>query len=348
MCSYYKLSAATHKPIIGLPPDYAEQYDHLRDSLAEILIGITPAELGTLLGRARTRVLIDTAADEALADLLALSARDPAAIDGEHILRGYASFFAVLTHRFAHQIVMVGSSVGAGTARSLGDAARKLAEEAKVATGVEIHPAAKIGPRFVVDHGIGTVIGETTEIGADCYLLQGVVLGARGIAGNPRGKRHPTIGDHVEMGSFARVLGPVTVGSFCILDPHVVITGDVPTGQRVRLVTQCQFVRSDSAPTVTGVRLCPGRIAIWGIRLGGCVLTLHESQGRQFTVELEEESENLLRAQLPTWAEESAPDITISRPGRRADVTLIRLKHFWREKLFLPCGQCEFENVIDP
>ena len=78
-----------------------------------------------------------------------------------------------------------------------------------VLSGAEIHPAARIGRRFVLDHGYGTVIGETCEIGHDCYILCGVTLGARGIANNPDGKRHPRLGNNVEVGSGARVLGYV-------------------------------------------------------------------------------------------------------------------------------------------
>ena len=88
--------------------------------------------------------------------------------------------------------------------------ARALSQMTRKLTGIEIHPAAKIGKRFFIDHGMGVVIGETTEIGDDCTIYQGVTLGG---TGKDVGKRHPTLGDNVMVGAGAKVLGPVYIGS---------------------------------------------------------------------------------------------------------------------------------------
>jgi carbonic anhydrase/acetyltransferase-like protein (isoleucine patch superfamily) len=132
-------------------------------------------------------------------------------------------------------------------------AARAISEAAKVRSGVEIHPAATIGPRFVVDHGMGTVVGEDVRMGSDCYLLQGVVLGALSIADNPSGGRHPHLGDRVEVGGFGRVLGPVTVGADVVIGSHALVRTDVPAGARVAVLHQYQTVVGPRPVTVYGV-----------------------------------------------------------------------------------------------
>jgi serine O-acetyltransferase len=174
--------------------------------------------------------LLERVVDLALGDLFALVHRDPASQGSwEYVLESYACFHAVLAHRVGHDLL----TAAEGSAHRRRTLARTISETAKVRTGVEIHPGATIGPRFVVDHGMGTVIGEDTTIGADCYVLQGVVLGARGIADNAPGRRHPTLGDRVQVGGFARVLGPVTVGDDVIIGGHALICADVPAGAHV-------------------------------------------------------------------------------------------------------------------
>lgn len=169
-------------------------------------------------------------------DLQAYAKRDPAAHGCvELILDTYSSFKAVLFHRFAHQIWLCDSIEGYECL------AHKLANAGKLLSGAEIHPAAHIGQRFVLDHGYGTVIGETSEIGDDCYLLGGVTLGALGIADNHSGKRHPTLGDCVEIGAGVRILGAVTVGDNVFVSPACVITRDVPDNCRVSIVNQLQI-----------------------------------------------------------------------------------------------------------
>lgn len=110
---------------------------------------------------------------------------------------------------------------------------------ARSQTGTEIHPEAVIGRRFVIDHGWGTVIGQTAKIGDDCYLLNDVTLGGRAVANAPDGKRHPTIGDRVQICARAKVFGPVVVGDDCFIGPDVTISTDLPAGTRV-LASQSQ------------------------------------------------------------------------------------------------------------
>lgn len=126
--------------------------------------------------------------------------RDPAARSNAEILLLYSGVHAVMSHRLAHKLYQDGHCF---SARALSQMTRKL-------TGIEIHPAAKIGKRFFIDHGMGVVIGETTEIGDDCTIYQGVTLGG---TGKDVGKRHPTLGNSVMVGAGAKVLGPVYIGS---------------------------------------------------------------------------------------------------------------------------------------
>jgi serine O-acetyltransferase len=108
-----------------------------------------------------------------------------------------------------------------------------LAFAARRETGVEIHPGASLGANFVVDHGYGTVIGETVETGTDCYILNAVTLGSRGISGNRAGRRHPALGDRVEIGAFACVFGAVTIGDDVFIGPHCMISSDISPGMFV-------------------------------------------------------------------------------------------------------------------
>ena len=109
-------------------------------------------------------------------------------------------------------------------------APRAIAYVTRSITGVEIHPAAKIGGEFFIDHGSGVVIGETTEIGERVTLYQGVTLGGIGFQ---RGKRHPTVGDNVTVGSGAKLLGPIAVGDGAKIGANTVVVEDVPPGSTV-------------------------------------------------------------------------------------------------------------------
>lgn len=151
-------------------------------------------------------------------DLAAARDRDPAArgVGSLEILFEWPGVQAVLTHRLAHALWQEGVPI----------APRVLAYLGRAATGIEIHPAAVIGSDFFIDHGAGVVIGETAEIGDRVTIYQGVTLGGTGFA---RGKRHPTVGDDVTIGSGAKLLGPVKVGSASKVGANTVVVEDVPS-----------------------------------------------------------------------------------------------------------------------
>ena len=155
-------------------------------------------------------------------DLTAAQERDPAArsVGRMEILLTYGGVQALLGHRVAHALQNAGVPL----------APRLLANLLRVATGVEIHPAARIGRAPFIDHGAGVVIGETAEVGDQVTLYQGVTLGGTGFA---RGKRHPTVGDEVVIGSGAKVLGPVTVGDRAKVGANSVVIHDVPANSTV-------------------------------------------------------------------------------------------------------------------
>ena len=147
--------------------------------------------------------------------LNAYKARDPAARSSLEILLLYQGVHAIIYHRFAHFLYR----------HRLRFLARMVSQWSRHFTGIEIHPGATIGRRLVIDHGMGTVIGETAEIGDDCLLYQGVTLGG---TGKDQGKRHPTLGNNVLVGSGAKVLGPFTVGDNARIAANAVVLQAVP------------------------------------------------------------------------------------------------------------------------
>jgi serine O-acetyltransferase len=154
---------------------------------------------------------------EVSSDVSSARERDPAArgIGTLEILTGWAGVQALLAHRVAHALWESDVPL----------IPRTIAYTSRAITGVEIHPAAKIGTDFFIDHGSGVVIGETAEIGDRVTLYQGVTLGGTGVA---RGKRHPTLDDEVTVGSGAKLLGPVTVGRNAKVGANTVVIEDVP------------------------------------------------------------------------------------------------------------------------
>ena len=143
--------------------------------------------------------------------------RDPAARNTWEILTCYPGFHALLFHRLAHWLWETG----------LKWLARFTSHFGRWLTGIEIHPGAKIGRRFFIDHGMGVVIGETAEIGDDCTLYHGVTLG--GTSWN-KGKRHPTLGNGVVIGAGAKILGPITIGAGARIGSNAVVVKEVPPG----------------------------------------------------------------------------------------------------------------------
>lgn len=201
-------------------------------------------ELLNLMKKNNIENLVSSIVDEELVntvyeDLTAFAQKDPAAHENvDYVFHTYSSFRAVMYYRLANQLYYHDLND-----KGLRYRAKEIAEEAKLNTGIEIHPAASIGRRFVVDHGIGTVVGETTIIGDDCYILQCVILGAAGIANNASKKRHPTLCNNVEVGAFARILGNVRIGNNVKISPYAIIRQDVCDNHNVILVSQCQIVK---------------------------------------------------------------------------------------------------------
>jgi serine O-acetyltransferase len=150
-------------------------------------------------------------------DVTAARDRDPAArgVGTVEILAGWAGVQALLAHRVSHALHDAGVPL----------VPTAIAYANRAVTGVEIHPAARIGTDFFIDHGSGVVIGETAEIGDRVTLYQGVTLGGTGFA---RGKRHPTVQDDVTIGSGAKLLGPITVGHGAKVGANTVVIEDVP------------------------------------------------------------------------------------------------------------------------
>jgi serine O-acetyltransferase len=140
---------------------------------------------------------------------------DPAATSALEIVLCYPGFHAILFHRFAHRLYKAGIPI----------LPRFISQFSRFLTGIEIHPGATIGRRFFIDHGMGVVIGETTEIGDDVLLYQGVTLGG---TGNEQGKRHPTLGNNVVVGTGAKVLGSITIGNNVKIGAGSVVVHPVP------------------------------------------------------------------------------------------------------------------------
>lgn len=147
--------------------------------------------------------------------LTAYKENDPAARGKLSVLLLYPGVHAIIYHRIAHWFYL----------RKCFFISRLISQWARLATGIEIHPGAQIGKRLVIDHGMGIVIGETTIIGDDCLLYQGVTLGG---SGKEKGKRHPTLGNNVLVGAGAKVLGSFKVGDNARIAANAVVLNEIP------------------------------------------------------------------------------------------------------------------------
>lgn len=186
-------------------------------------------------------------------DIKSILRRDPAARNGFEVFFLYTGFHAVLWHKLAHFLYRI----------HLKFIARLISQLARFFTGVEIHPAAVIGKGLLIDHGMGVVIGETAVIGDDCTIYQGVTLGG---TGKECGKRHPTLGNNVMIGSGAKVLGPFTVGDNSKIAAGAVVLSEVPPGSTcvgvpARIVKQdgkrlCDDLDQVKIPDPVSLQLC--------------------------------------------------------------------------------------------
>ena len=161
-------------------------------------------------------------------DVEAIAHNDPAATDAREIVFCYPAVTAMLYYRTAHELYLLGVPV----------IPRMLTEFAHSATGIDIHPAARIGDHFAIDHGTGVVIGETSVIGSHVTLYQGVTLGAKSFSydagGRPvREPRHPILEDNVTVYSNASILGRVTIGEGSVIGGNVWLTSSVPKRSRI-------------------------------------------------------------------------------------------------------------------
>jgi serine O-acetyltransferase len=153
-------------------------------------------------------------------DIEAVFDNDPAARSLFEVIFTYSGLHAIWAHRIAHWFYL----------RKMFTIARIISQVSRFFTGIEIHPGARIGNRLFIDHGMGVVIGETCEIGDDVVIYQGVTLGG---TGKEKGKRHPTIGNHVVIGSGAKVLGSFKVGDNSRIGANAVVLQEVPENSTV-------------------------------------------------------------------------------------------------------------------
>ena len=185
-------------------------------------------------------------------DVNSVIERDPAARSRLEVMLVYSGLHAIWIHRITHWL----------WGRDIRFLARWFSQAARWLTGIEIHPGATIGPGFFIDHGMGVVIGETAEIGADVTLYHGVTLGGTSLN---KGKRHPTIGDRVVIGAGAKVLGAITIGADSRVGANAVVVKSVPPnsvvvgvpGQVVRRSqpTHAPDLNHTSLPDILGVTL---------------------------------------------------------------------------------------------
>ena len=153
-------------------------------------------------------------------DIKCVFERDPAARHTLEIITCYPGVHALLLHRLSHRLWNL----------KLKWIARLLSNLGRFLTGIEIHPGAKIGRRFFIDHGMGVVIGETSEIGDDCTLYHGVTLGGTSWE---KGKRHPTLGNNIIIGAGAKVLGPIHIGKNARIGSNAVVVNNVSSGATI-------------------------------------------------------------------------------------------------------------------
>ena len=166
-------------------------------------------------GLLRLTLVPERVAEEVRTDIAAVRQRDPAAKSDMEVLLLSSGVHAILAYRVAHKLYLSRHYFPA----------RLISQVARLLTGIEIHPGATIGKGFFIDHGMGVVIGETTEIGDNCSIYQGVTLGG---TGKDLGKRHPTLGNDVMIGAGAKVLGPFSIGDGSKIAAGAVVLKEIP------------------------------------------------------------------------------------------------------------------------
>lgn len=168
----------------------------------------------------RVKMMILTPCKSLYEDAKNIKEKDPAARNILEVIILYSGFHAILFHRIAHAFYN----------KKLYFLSRLISQISRFITGIEIHPGAKIGKRLFIDHGMGIVIGETTEIGNDCTIYHQVTLGG---TGKDKNKRHPTLGNHVLVGAGAKVLGPILIDDYAKIGAGAVVLKGVSKGKTV-------------------------------------------------------------------------------------------------------------------
>ncbi|WP_339070720.1 serine acetyltransferase [Pseudomonas idahonensis] len=205
----------------------------------ELIIHISNALVAADLLRLKPQLpdLIEATAQKIIEDLAAFASRDPATQGRlELILQNRCSFKAVMYYRLAHWIWHLPPRAG----HDYRLIAERLSLQGKLISGAHIHPAAQIGRRFVLEHGYGTIIGPTCRIGDDCHLLCAVILDTQLAADDPEVRRHPRLGNNVEVGAGARLIGYVIVDDNVLVSPACVITHTLPTDTWLKIVSSTE------------------------------------------------------------------------------------------------------------
>ncbi|MBS1716627.1 MAG: serine acetyltransferase [Armatimonadetes bacterium] len=213
---------------VGLEHDY----DELRRSLSHLLTTLNNPDAKCVACTDKFLMALPRLRQDILEDAQAISNRDPASEGLDEVLLAYPGIFAIATYRLAHELAQ----------QEIRFLPRIMTEFAHRETGIDIHPDAKIGKRFSIDHGTGVVIGQTAIIGDDVTMFQGVTLGAMQVAKSQQGvKRHPTVGNRVTIYANAIILGGDTViGDDSVIGGNVWLTRSVPPNS---VITRADVLR---------------------------------------------------------------------------------------------------------
>lgn len=222
--------------------------------------------------------------NDCLEDMITLINKVPTIEDLAYkiILESSSAFRAVMYFRISHSIYYYPDIVSESTKKNL---ATKIFDEGKSKTQIEIHPGAKIGKRFVIDHGINTVIGDSVIIGADCYISHGVTLGSKNIINKSIERGHPVIGNNVQIGGFVRIFGSIRIGDNVCISPCCIITEDIPSNCNVLIVNQLQLLKYSEVTESKKVR-------IYGIVPNNVGIFLYGSNLESVDVELVDKNMN--------------------------------------------------------
>jgi Serine acetyltransferase len=230
--------------------------------------------------------IYESSLDDCLEDMITLINKDPTIEDITYkiILESSSAFRSVIYFRISNTIYYYSDIDSEKLKKNL---ATKISNEGKSKTQIEIHPGATIGQRFVIDHGINTVIGDSVIIGNDCYISHGVTVGSKNIINTSISRGHPVIGDNVQIGGFARIFGSINIGSNVCIGPCCVVTEDIPSNCNVLIVNQLQLVKNLEITESEKIR-------IYGIVPNNKYITIYGSNLESIEIELVDKDLNKL------------------------------------------------------